>query len=96
MISDVLSEAEESIEKYLAWDNCPYGKPGEPFRDAIDNLLAHMKAIRFLPGLDYPPDDAKEVIDLLAIRSRFGPPSDGSAPAFPRATLDDMLNLPQK
>jgi hypothetical protein len=55
MISDVLWQAEKDIKEYLAWDPCPYGKPGEPFRDRIDALVAEMEAIRMQPGMDSPP-----------------------------------------
>jgi hypothetical protein len=55
MISDVLFEAEQEIERYLAdgWS----GKPGEPVREQIKILLQHMRTVRLMPGLDSPPVD---------------------------------------
>jgi hypothetical protein len=87
-VSDSIWQAEEEIQKYLATDN---EKPGDPIRDAIDNLLLHMEAVRHLPGLDVPPDNARAAIELVAIRKRWGPPIDGAQAGFPRASLDELL-----
>jgi hypothetical protein len=69
MISDVLFEAAEQIEEYLA-DCDEYAGPG--IREAIEELVRHMNRVRRLPGLDTPPDDEQLKRALLEIKLMYG------------------------
>lgn len=91
MISDAIFDAEKGIEEDLArgW----YGDKDGPMRRAIEHLLAHMKAVRWLPGLDQWPiapqlDDVLERVRLAAIARSFGTSSEDAAIAYHDGALD--------
>ena len=73
-ISDLLFETEVSIKQYLETGH--YGDSDDPVRQEIEQLLAHMEAVRQLLGLDCPPDDELAKSQSAAIHKSFGPPSE--------------------